>query len=356
MTEYCTPNKLHSHRFSIVCLLLVLVFLTGLPFAASAETPSSRRVILIETMPVPAVLSVKKALVRALNEMAFEAGIKPELDMIKANGDPVRARRMLKKHVKQKRPDLVISLATMATQAAKEVLEESRIPLLFAIVSDPVGAGVVKRIGVPSGTNVTGRVYTVDRKTKIELVMSLVGQTTKRRPIRFGFIHSTYPSSKGDIRELMLIADDRPDVEFVPEAVRYREVPAGMPEMLKEVKARLKKIEDQVDFWWEPAGPMGEVGEYTQVLIENSSLPVAMGTKLQSVKLGAILHVTPNWKANGKEMAAIAISILKGKDPGTIPVIPPMEFDLGLNITTCIEHDIVVPHRILKLAGENVYR
>jgi putative ABC transport system substrate-binding protein len=126
--------------------------------------------------------------------------------------------------------------------------------------------------------------------------------------------------------------------------------------MLADAKKAVDRLENKVDFWWEPSGPLGEVTAYTEMLLDLSDKPIIMGTKLKSVELGAILHVTPNWRAGGCELATLAASILEGRDPGAIPVVPPADFDLGLNIAACLENGIVPPLRILELAGESVYR
>jgi len=81
-----------------------------------------------------------------------------------------------------------------------------------------------------------------------------------------------------------------------------------------------------------------------------------MGQKMESVKLGALLHITPDLEAGGREAAKMVDAILKGADPGKIPVKPPAKFQLGINLTTALKLNIVVPPDILGLAGNHVYR
>ena len=68
------------------------------------------------------------------------------------------------------------------------------------------------------------------------------------------------------------------------------------------------------------------------------------------------MHITPNLEAAGREVALLADKILKGKDPGQIPVTPPLKFDLGFNLSTALKLKIVIPPDMLKLAGKNIYR
>jgi putative ABC transport system substrate-binding protein len=39
-----------------------------------------------------------------------------------------------------------------------------------------------------------------------------------------------------------------------------------------------------------------------------------------------------------------------------MPVVPPAYFDIGINIATALQLNIVVPPDTLQMAGEHVYR
>jgi putative tryptophan/tyrosine transport system substrate-binding protein len=130
----------------------------------------------------------------------------------------------------------------------------------------------------------------------------------------------------------------------------------GLPDMLADVEKGIAALADRVDYWWEPSGPLGETDAYTQTLLAASDRPIVFGTKLSSVKMGALLHVTPDWAASGRETAAIAHAILDGADPGAIPVAPPETFLLGLNLATALRLGIVAPPDLMQLAGPHIYR
>jgi len=342
----------YSLRKSIIIIIFFLI--SGYVMNAVAE--QVKRVILMETMPVPAVLEHSRWFQVQLKELGYENGKNIDLVVLKANGDRKLAETLLAAELTKKDPDLVVTVATLASQAAAELLKEKKTPLLFFSVSDPVGAGLIERLNAPTGTNITGKVYTVNREAKIKMILRLAGQTKTRRPVRFGIIHSTYPSSVGDVRELKLIDKADENIKLIPFEIPYKKVPEGLPFMLDETRKGIEALAGKVDFWIEPLGPLGETTEYTRLLLGDSKVPIAMGTKLDSVKMGALMHVTPNMEASGRETALVADGILKGKDPGRIPVIPPSDFELGLNLTTALKLKIVIPPDLLKMAGKNVCR
>jgi putative ABC transport system substrate-binding protein len=340
--------------WKILSVLLLLILLTP-PFFANAD--DIKRVVAIVTMPVPACKAHLKSFVAELTDLVDQDGQNMDLSVIRANGDREFAEDQLRGILKKGKPDAVAAIATIASQAALNVLKNTDVAIFFFQVSDPVGAGLIKKVGDKTGTNVTGRVFTVPARVRIDLAMRLAGQAvSENRAVRFGYIHSTYPSAAGDIRALKTVAKQRKDIEFETYSIPYQKVPKGTPAMLTAVEDGIGALADKVDFWWQPQGPLGEMAEYTQLLFNHSTVPVIMGQTLKSVKTGALVHITPDIEAEGREAAKWVHAILKGYDPGNIRVTSSQVFELGINLATALKLNIVVPPDILDLAGDNVYR
>jgi putative ABC transport system substrate-binding protein len=336
---------------ALVFTSVLLLFLAG-----STTAAEKKRVIVIQTMPVPACEAHLKWFMIHFEDMGYEDGRNVEFTVIKANGDRQIAEDGLRKELERGKPDAVVTIATLASQAAAQILRGTDIPVFFFQVSDPVGAGLVKELGRPTGTNITGRVFTVPRDIRLDMVSRLLGQIIKDRPIRFGFIHSSYPSAMGDLDGLKMLEQERTDIRFMPYQIEYRQVPAGLPEMLTEVETGIDSLSGQVDFWWEPQGPLGETESYSKLLLERSTIPIAMGQTMASVRMGALFFITPDLEAGGHEAAQVVDSFLKGAKPGDMPVIPPAKFEVGINLATAIKLNIVVPEDILEMAHGNTFR
>ena len=83
-------------------------------------------------------------------------------------------------------PDLVVTVATLATRAGRDLLSGTKIPHMFLIVTDPVGEGFVSEMGKTSGANITGQSHVVPVESQLALVSQIL-QTAKRdRPFRIG--------------------------------------------------------------------------------------------------------------------------------------------------------------------------
>jgi putative ABC transport system substrate-binding protein len=344
------PTPVRPQPFFLTFAILLLVF-TGI-LTASAEP--AKKIIVLESMPVPVVKDYSNSFTAKLRSIYPEAAI--DIQILEAEGDRETAIRLLLEAVAFTPPDLVVPVATLATQSAVEVLRFTGIPVFFLCVSDPVGAGIIEEEGRATGTGVTGRIHSISREVKIDNVMRLIGGTFKNRPVRVGYIHSSYPSSVGDLEKLTSLAQQRTDLVFVPYRVEYSQMPAGLDGMMEQTVRGIQDLEDRVDCWWEPLGPLGEIREYTQALIRHSKHPIVMGTAEKSVQEGALFHLTPSLRTAAEEGALIARTILEGTDPGTIPVAPPSSFDLGINLTTAVKYNFVIPAELLELAEGHIYR
>lgn len=74
--------------------------------------------------------------------------------------------------------DVIIPVATPTAVVMQSATEESRIPVVFSAVSDPLGAGLVADINAP-GANITGTSDAIDTNAIFELMVAANPNTTK---------------------------------------------------------------------------------------------------------------------------------------------------------------------------------
>jgi len=89
---------------------------------------------------------------QGLRDAGYVEGRDLVIDWRSANGDYTQLRQMAADLVGHK-VDVIVADTTPATQAAQRAT--STIPIVMAIVADPVGSGVVANLSQPGG-NVTG--------------------------------------------------------------------------------------------------------------------------------------------------------------------------------------------------------
>lgn len=100
----------------------------------------------------PAGQGQLKAFRASLTKLGWTQGDNLKIEVRWGGADPNRT-RMLAKELVGMRPDAILSATTLATSAVAE--ETHTIPIVFAIVADPIGNGFVASLAKPGG-NMTG--------------------------------------------------------------------------------------------------------------------------------------------------------------------------------------------------------
>ncbi len=122
------------------------------PFIAEAQPGRSYRIAYLALLPGEDT-SLAKPFLQRLQELGYDEGKNLTLVYRSADGRPERLAQIAAELV-QARPDVLITgFGTLAAKAARAAT--STIPVVFTMVGDPVGAGLVVSLGHP-GANVTG--------------------------------------------------------------------------------------------------------------------------------------------------------------------------------------------------------
>jgi ABC-type uncharacterized transport system substrate-binding protein len=135
-------------------------FITGLgsaaswPLLARAQSQRIRRIGVLMGQPAtdPEAEAYLSRFTQALHEVGWTAGSTVQMDVRWASPEVERI-RMLAKELVALRPDVILSHGTAVTAVLQK--ETQTIPIVFVIVSDPVGSGFVASLPSPGG-NITG--------------------------------------------------------------------------------------------------------------------------------------------------------------------------------------------------------
>lgn len=338
---------------NVVIPFCMVVFIATI-FALPSRAAVAHRIVLLETFDLPVILEHTRFFLCSMEKLGYR---KDEIRILKAQGDPKRAERLLLEAIRNDRPDIIVSNATLASQAAHTISVAHKIPMVFFVVSDPVGAGIVSKVNAPSRQLITGIVHSVPRETKIEMVMRILKPLQHDgRPIRFGFIHSSYPSARGDLRMLREAAGKRTDVKFIAYEIPYHEQNFNIQQTMALLAQGIEELEPEIDFWWIPQDPVGELEEFVETLSKHSRHPIVCGTNPGSIKHGALMYIAADTEEGARETASMVDLILKGTAAGSIPIHAPAKIDYGVNLSTAIKMGVAIPSDLLTLAGQNITR
>ena len=114
-------------------LVLFMVFLVSAVLSpkASYADINKKRIIVIETMPVPVVTEHLRWFMTGMKDLGYIDGVNADIVVLKAQGDRQRAVTLLKKELEARKPDLVVTFATLASRLHMKCYWERRSPSSF---------------------------------------------------------------------------------------------------------------------------------------------------------------------------------------------------------------------------------
>lgn len=112
-----------------------------------------------------------------LHEIEEEKGVKIVINYDNANADANVMSQIIANFIANK-VDLMVGVATPVAMTMQAATEDNNIPVVFAAVSDPLGAGLVDSLANP-GTNVTGTSDYLDTNAIMNLIFALNPNTKK---------------------------------------------------------------------------------------------------------------------------------------------------------------------------------
>lgn len=319
---------LHRRRF------LAAAAAFAAPPLVSAQQPRAYRIIAMRpTSPSGDVMAT--GLPAALRELGYVPGQNLSFEMRYGDGRLDRMPAIAREVVAQK-PDVIVAISAVSIKSAREAT--SSIPIVFFGNFDPVREGFVQSLAKPGG-NVTGVVIAPDgtlAAKKMELLVEIAG---------------------GRKRMAMLLPDD-PNVVSVqlPEA---RKAAAALGVQLdavhlagRDYAGAFQKIA--------AAKPDSLMLAATTYFVQDRRTVIDLAAKYrlpaiyewpEQVEDGGLMSYGPSsLGAIYRRIASVVDRILKGANPGDVPVEQPAKLELVINRATARGMGLAIPPSLLARA------
>lgn len=115
----------------------------------TSQISSKKRIAILQTVQHPALDATYRGIVDGLRDSQSEIG-EVIIDYQNAQATPLLAIQMAQKLTSEK-PDVLVAIATMASQSLFAADATQHLPLIFSTVTDPLQAGLVKNFEKPEG-------------------------------------------------------------------------------------------------------------------------------------------------------------------------------------------------------------
>jgi putative tryptophan/tyrosine transport system substrate-binding protein len=273
----------------------------------------------------------QQAFLEVLQQRGYTIGHNLEFNVRSANGEPRRFPELVRELIALK-PDVLAGIEEVAKVMVSQTLS---IPIVLLNSSDPVAVGLVRSLAHPGG-NVTGvSLQFGDLVLKhMELMREIIPQLA--RVGQFNDIN--VPSAKVGEEHTRQAAKIL-GLEYIPYYFANRaDVERAFAEMEKDPPGALL-----------PAVGSGllyslrdlTVGHTTRMRIPSSS------TLSLFPEMGTLMSYGPDL-VDGFRLAATYVDrILKGANPGDLPVEQPSKFELVINLKAAKQLGLTIPHSVL---------
>jgi putative ABC transport system substrate-binding protein len=272
----------------------------------------------------------------ALADLGWSEGRDVRFEVSWSGGDIERVRAFALELVKLA-PEVILASGTTAIAALKPVTQS--IPLVFVIVNDPVAQGFVSSVARP-GDNITGFSY-MDYSV-LEKALQLLKQAAPSiSRVGFMFNPDTYPYYQLYLKSLR----GQQQLGLDPIASRARSE--------DDIAEAFKTLAAAPDSGLLVA-PDPFTSAHRKLIVDLASryrLPVTYGLR-HFVTDGGLMSYAPDISDIFGRSAAYVDRILKGANPGELPVQAPTRTAFVINLKTAATLGVTIPPNLLALADE----
>jgi putative ABC transport system substrate-binding protein len=304
------------------------------PLMARAQQSKVPTIGFLGTPTASAWIQWTAAFVQRLRELGWIEGRTIAIEYRWAEGRTERYAEIAAEFV-QLKVDIIVTGGNAAV-AAKQA--SSAIPIVFVLVGDPVGTGLVASLAHPAG-NVTG----------------LSNQQTDLAGKRLELLREVVPG----LRRLAILANVGAPFAVLEVAEAHA---AAVTLGLEVAPLEIRRAEDIASAFETIKGRADALYVVGDALVFTNRLRIntfALAARLPTmhvdralVEAAGLMSYGPNFSDFFRRAADYVDKILRGAKPGDIPVEQPTKFDLVFNLTTAKALGLTIPESFLLRADE----
>jgi ABC-type uncharacterized transport system substrate-binding protein len=310
------------------------------PLAARAQQPAGRTrrigVLMNLTADDPQSMARVGAFLHGLHQLGWVDGRNVLIDYRWGAGDPERIRKLAQELVALA-PDVILAVGAITVTPLQQV--SRTVPIVFANVTDPVGAGVVPNLARPGGntTGFTNFEYGISGKW-LELLKELVPRMRRAAVLR----DPTITASISQFASIQSIAPSL-GVELSPIDTRDAgDIERSVANFAREANSGLIVVTGT-----------------SAIMRRELIISVAARYRMPAVYPfryyafgGGLMSYGPDVLDAYRHAAGYVDRILKGDKPADLPVQAPTKYELVINLKTAKGLGLDVPPTLLARADE----
>ena len=304
---------------SCICLCF-LILLSSAPVTVAGEL-----VIALKSLEVKPYETALKSFKETLREKSYDLNV--EEYVLKDDADQKDG---LLAEIKKKSPRLIVTLGSAATSYIAEDIKDT--PVVFCMVLNPTASGFIQSMNA-SGNNMTGASLDIPLEAQFEALRSVIPSARK-----VGVIYN--PSETESVIQEATKAAEEIGLKLVSIPIISGE----------EVPEALRTLDGKVDALWSVAdSTVFSRGSTKFILLHTlrNKIPF-IGLSPAFVKAGALMALATDYQEVGTQCGELAVRILSGDHPSSLPITMPRTITMYLNLNTAEIIGLKIPSDRMK--------
>lgn len=317
---------------AIAALVLISVAATGCAKKETKNETKSFKIGISKIVAHPALDAIEKGV---QDELAAQ-GIEATYDMQNANGDVNTATQIATKFLNDN-DDLIVAIATPTAVAAANTVKDK--PVIFACVTDPVGAGLVDADNMGKG-NVTG----LSDKIDVLQQLTLFARIAKIKTL--GYIYTSSEANSASSLAAVDAACKSLGITLVAQSITNS----------SEVKQATEAIISRIDGIYLTTD--NTVFSALPALVSvagGAKKPIFSADTTSAMEGGCLIASGFDYYKAGRATGKIVAEVLGGKAPAEVPVkyiTEPSETDFLIDLDAAKNCGITFPQDIIDAASK----
>lgn len=316
----------------LISAVLVGALAGGQAQAAAVAKGGTVRLGIIQIVEHPALDAARNGFLDVLKEAGYEQGKNLLVDFQNAQGDMSIAQTIARKFALDNK-DLILAIATPTAQAMANADKDT--PILITAVTDPVAAGLVKSLESP-GTNVTGTTDMTPVRKQFELLKRIFPKAKK-----VGILYNA--GEVNSVVQAKLAEKAAKDLGLT----LVHSTASNSSEVMQATQA----LVGRADVIYVPTdNTFVSAFEAVANVANKYKIPI-IGGEESVVDRGGIATVGINYYKLGRQTGQMALKVLQGAKPASMPIEDQDEIDLVLNLKAAKLLGVSIPDALIKEAA-----
>lgn len=342
-TSIINPSNFLPFKFSSLPFFFILLLFGFFSAPSHGKEPSSEQpaagtpkiIAITQIVTHPSADQTRIGVIDGLRENGFEEGKNLKIIFENPQGNMSIAMQIAQKFVSLK-PDVIIPITTPSAQTVLGAAKNSDIPIVFASVTDPINAGIVKSLEKPGG-NVTGATDYPPIESALDEIKALT-PTVKT----LGMIYNPGEINSTKMVELFEAAATKKGLRIVRQTAINT----------SDVRQAALAIADKIDAFLISLDNTALSSMTTLLNVADSKNKPVFSNDPDSVPQGVLMGVSNTQYDTGVLAGKICARILKGEKAGDLDVAAPTTPKIFLNSKTALNLGIVFPQELTKKASK----